>query len=54
VNFLKPEALPASMDKAIDLMFDVDGGSVEGSITVYAEGSAATHRHVVARWSGDF
>jgi hypothetical protein len=50
VNFLKPEALPASTDKTIAMEFDFDGVSVEGAIIVYAEGSSATYEHLVARW----
>jgi hypothetical protein len=50
VNFLKPEALPANEEKTISMEFDYDGMSVEGAITVYAEGSSATHTHWVARW----
>jgi hypothetical protein len=50
VNFLKPEALAASTDKTIAMQFDFDGVSVNGAITVYAEGSAATYEHLVARW----
>jgi hypothetical protein len=50
VNFLKPEALPANTDKAIAMEFDFDGVSVEGTIMVYAEGTAGTYEHLVARW----
>jgi hypothetical protein len=48
VNFLKPEALAASTDKHIAMEFD--GLSIEGALTVYAEGSSETHEHLVARW----
>jgi hypothetical protein len=50
VNFLKPEALPAGTDKTISLSFDYDGISVEGALTVYAEGETATYEQLVARW----
>jgi len=48
VNFLQPEALAASADKAIVMEFD--GPSSEGALIVYAEGSSATYKHLVARW----
>jgi hypothetical protein len=48
VNFLKPEALAASMNKNIALEFD--GTSSTGAITVYAEGASETYEHLVARW----
>jgi hypothetical protein len=48
VNFLKPEALTASTDKTISMVFD--GLSIEGALIVYAEGPTATHEHLVARW----
>jgi hypothetical protein len=48
VNFLQPEALAASGDKTIGIMFD--GLSIEGNVIVYAEGSSATYEHLVARW----
>jgi hypothetical protein len=48
VNFLKPEALAASTDKTISIVFD--GLSTEGALIVYAESSSATHEHLVARW----
>ncbi|PRQ03506.1 hypothetical protein ENSA5_15360 [Enhygromyxa salina] len=50
VNFLQPEALPASTDKTIVMEFDFDGVSVDGAIIVHAEGSSATYEHLVARW----
>lgn len=48
VNFLKPEALAASRDKTISMVFD--GSSIEGALIVYAEGSSANYEHLVARW----
>lgn len=50
VNFLKPEALPAGIDKTITMEFDFDGMSVDGTIIIYAEGSSATYEHAVAKW----
>lgn len=50
VNFVRPEALPASTDKTISMEFDFDGVTVDGAIIVYAEGSTATYEHLVARW----
>lgn len=50
VNFLRPEAVPASTDKTISMEFDFDGMSVHGAIIVYAEGASATYEHLVARW----
>ncbi|PRQ08827.1 hypothetical protein ENSA7_14590 [Enhygromyxa salina] len=48
VQFLQPEALAASRDKTISLVFD--GPSVEGALIVYAEASSATYEHLVSRW----
>lgn len=50
VNFVRPEAVPASTDKTISMEFDFDGMSVHGAIIVYAEGASATYEHLVARW----
>lgn len=47
VNFLHPEALAASRDKTISMVFD--GPSIEGALVVHAEGSS-TYEHLVARW----
>ena len=48
VNFVSPEALPASPDKIIGFLFD--GQVTQGSITVFADGSSETYRQQVARW----
>lgn len=50
VNFLKPVARAASLDKTLSMQFDYDGLSVSGDIIVYAETSSTTYEHLVAKW----